>query len=207
MYETYCPYCDIYCKNSKGLSYHLSTTHEISRREYVIEMEYNGKTPICDRKGCNKPKFFSFGKFGKFCSAKCRANSPEHLLKSKSTLQKSQAKMTRFKNSHFGMTEYEYALWANKNFSKLGFEPQRIVNLNKLNVFIRKPGHWIRADFLHRERRIIIEVDGERHCPTTDSKRDKKLVQLGYVVLRFTNDQVIYKPNFVLRTIKKQLKI
>ncbi len=50
------------------------------------------------------------------------------------------------------------------------------------------------ADFLCRERRLIVEVDGATHCTDAermaDARRSAELERLGYVVFRVTNADV-----------------
>lgn len=48
-------------------------------------------------------------------------------------------------------------------------------------------------DFLCRAKRLVVEIDGYSHNtdPTRDAKRDEYLNSRGYVVMRFTNDDVL----------------
>jgi very-short-patch-repair endonuclease len=51
-------------------------------------------------------------------------------------------------------------------------------------------GSWV-VDFLCKERRLVIELDGGQHCECSrDRRRDADLNQRGYVVLRFWNSDV-----------------
>ena len=49
------------------------------------------------------------------------------------------------------------------------------------------------ADFLCRELRLIVEIDGYSHETRQggDAKRTRDLVEHGYKVIRFTNDEVL----------------
>ena len=48
------------------------------------------------------------------------------------------------------------------------------------------------CDFVCREQRLIIEVDGGQHNESaTDAIRDKRLIEDGYRVLRFWNNDVL----------------
>jgi very-short-patch-repair endonuclease len=49
------------------------------------------------------------------------------------------------------------------------------------------------VDFCCRSHRVVIEVDGEVHDAQheEDASRDKQLSDLGYIVLRFQNSEVI----------------
>lgn len=50
------------------------------------------------------------------------------------------------------------------------------------------------ADFLCKDLKLIIEVDGSSHNMKHDydEQRDKTLKELGYTTLRFTNEEVLY---------------
>ncbi|OQW72448.1 MAG: hypothetical protein BVN33_13260 [Proteobacteria bacterium ST_bin13] len=58
-------------------------------------------------------------------------------------------------------------------------------------------------DFLCRSKRLIVEIDGYSHDtdPTRDAKRDDYLNALGYVVMRFTNDDVMKNVDGVVSAI------
>ena len=62
------------------------------------------------------------------------------------------------------------------------------------------------VDFLARSEGLIIEVDGayhaERQKTEDDVIRTEFLQGLGYRVLRFTNEQVLYDINLVVQQIK-----
>ncbi|MEQ8744224.1 DUF559 domain-containing protein [Parasphingorhabdus sp.] len=60
------------------------------------------------------------------------------------------------------------------------------------------------ADFLCRELRLIIEIDGYSHemQQSDDDKRTKDLVRHGYKVVRFTNDDVLNNIEGVIRQIE-----
>jgi very-short-patch-repair endonuclease len=58
------------------------------------------------------------------------------------------------------------------------------------------------VDFVCRERRLIIEVDGGQHAESERDKiRDAALVAAGYLVLRFWNSDVLGNRSGVLQTI------
>lgn len=208
-YDNYCKFCEKTVTSSRALSYHLRMTHNMSRKEYVVETEYEGIAPQCENDNCDQEAYFEFSKFGKFCSAKCRANNDKHLQKSVDTLIEAQNKNSKHKKDHYGMTIYEWKLWKEGHLKRLGFDFQRIINFNSKNKFVREKDKWVRVDFLNEEFMLVIELDGWSHESSVneDSRRDKRLGKLGYTVLRFTNDDV--KNNFekVVRRIKRQLKI
>ena len=58
------------------------------------------------------------------------------------------------------------------------------------------------VDFVCRERRLIIEVDGGQHAESERDKiRDAALVAAGYLVLRLWNSDVLGNRSGVLETI------
>ena len=63
------------------------------------------------------------------------------------------------------------------------------------------------ADFLCRERGLIIELDGHSHDiqPERDVYRDRYLVEQGYRVLHFTNMEVLGNVEGVVSEIKRAL--
>lgn len=64
------------------------------------------------------------------------------------------------------------------------------------------------VDFVCLDEMLIIEVDGEYHLPQEQQEEDQKrtaiLQQLGYRVIRFTNDEVLFKIDEVLDNIKSK---
>jgi len=62
------------------------------------------------------------------------------------------------------------------------------------------------ADFLCRDRKLIVEVDGGQHAESThDQIRDAYLASEGYNVLRFWNSDVLGNIDGVLQTILASL--
>ena len=66
------------------------------------------------------------------------------------------------------------------------------------------------VDFVCLEKKLVIEVDGEYHF-TEDQKREdemrcKRLQEMGYHVLRFKNEEVLYKTDCVINIIQKKLQ-
>ena len=62
------------------------------------------------------------------------------------------------------------------------------------------------CDFVCRERRLIIEVDGGQHNESAaDAIRDRRLMDEGYRVLRFWNNDVLGNTEGVLMTIEAEL--
>jgi very-short-patch-repair endonuclease len=62
------------------------------------------------------------------------------------------------------------------------------------------------VDFLCREKRLIVELDGGQHADNQrDQVRDKWLVDHGYRVMRFWNNDVMRNIEGVLETIAAAL--
>jgi very-short-patch-repair endonuclease len=106
-------------------------------------------------------------------------------------LQRQRAKSLRTK-----MTRAETLLWRYlkaKHLGELSFRRQTPI------------GPYI-ADFVCHAARLIVEIDGETHDfeerQRRDAIRDRWLVSRGYVVLRFTNDDVLSNLEGMLITIR-----
>ena len=62
------------------------------------------------------------------------------------------------------------------------------------------------CDFVCRERRLVIEVDGGQHNESSaDVIRDRRLTEDSYCVLRFWNNDVLGNIEGVLTTIQIEL--
>ncbi|WP_257879223.1 MULTISPECIES: endonuclease domain-containing protein [Prevotella] len=96
------------------------------------------------------------------------------------------------------MTAAEKTLWSLLRRTFYGFKFRR---QHPINDFI--------ADFICLEAKLIIEVDGAYHNEpqqqVNDRVRTDILSDMGYKVIRFTNEEVLSNPKVVLRTIKEEL--
>ncbi|MBX5013613.1 endonuclease domain-containing protein [Rhizobium lentis] len=94
-------------------------------------------------------------------------------------------------------TEEEYHLWGDLRARRLnGYKFARQVPLGPFIV-----------DFLCRERRLIVEVDGFQHAENvTDQWRTEWLNANGYSVLRFWNQEVSRERRSALETILAALE-
>ncbi|PDT92141.1 DNA methyltransferase [Bradyrhizobium sp. Y36] len=62
------------------------------------------------------------------------------------------------------------------------------------------------CDFVCREKRLIVEVDGGQHNESaTDAVRDKRLAEKEYKVLRFWNNDILGNIEGVLTAIQTEL--
>ena len=63
------------------------------------------------------------------------------------------------------------------------------------------------VDFICKEKKLIIEIDGWQHCESdSDKKRDFYLQQCGYKVLRLWNNEVLKNLEGCLEIIKQALE-
>lgn len=96
------------------------------------------------------------------------------------------------------MTRAEAALWSRLRNRQIG------------GAKIRRQapvGPYI-VDFLCRERRLIIEIDGGQHAVTLgrDASRTAFLESRGYTVMRFWNNEVLANIDGVLQAISERLR-
>ena len=82
---------------------------------------------------------------------------------------------------------------------------------NQLGVKFRRQhsiGGYI-VDFFCKEKKLILEIDGEVHNTKTakeyDEVRDKFITSFGYFILRFYNSEVDNSIDVVLTKIKEKL--
>jgi very-short-patch-repair endonuclease len=87
-------------------------------------------------------------------------------------------------------TRAELALWnhvRDRQLNGLKFVRQQFI-----------AGYYV--DFVCREHRLIIEIDGGQHADNAaDQKRDAVLASLGYRVIRFWNNEVLANIEGVLQ--------
>jgi len=94
-------------------------------------------------------------------------------------------------------TPAERSLWAQLARSQLGARFSRQMPV----------GPWF-ADFLCREHRLVIELDGFSHDlqPDRDEARDRWMKDNGYRVLRFSNEAVRDNLEGVVLTISMEIE-
>lgn len=100
------------------------------------------------------------------------------------------------------MTKAELVLWEQLRRHmtrwKVVFEPQGVVAARYV------------ADFVCRQKWLVIELDGSIHrlarVRAKDKYRTKVLTRLGYRVVRFTNTQVLRNTGLVLEQILQLVK-
>ncbi|OWV85179.1 hypothetical protein ATY75_25450 [Rhizobium sp. N122] len=94
-------------------------------------------------------------------------------------------------------TEEEYRLWSDlRNRQLNGYKFARQV---PLGVYI--------VDFLCREERLVVEIDGFHHADNiSDMTRTLWLNRAGYSILRFWNHEITQERRAVLETILAALE-
>jgi len=95
------------------------------------------------------------------------------------------------------LTPAEFALWTRIRGRQLGgFKFVRQEPIDRYYV-----------DFVCRERRLIMELDGGQHAERTkDRQRDCRLSALGYRVIRIWNNDVIENVDGVLQMLSSELE-
>ncbi|HLC82777.1 MAG TPA: DUF559 domain-containing protein, partial [Bacteroidia bacterium] len=125
----------------------------------------------------------------------------------------------REKSDRFGWQTADPAIYALlKKYARENRQPQtkaedalwQCVRNRKLESKFRRQhpiGVYI-ADFICLDKKLIIEIDGEIHNDTKerDAARTEALNQLGFQVIRFTNEQVLNDIDSVLTSIKSRLE-
>jgi len=77
-------------------------------------------------------------------------------------------------------------------------------------IRLLEDGGRVRVDAQYTEARVVVEIDGHAHHASRrqrqrDAERDAALALEGWVVLRFTYDDVVERPTYVARTIRRAL--
>jgi leucyl-tRNA synthetase len=92
-------------------------------------------------------------------------------------------------------TEAESILWNMLRSKKLGYKFRQ---QHPIDIFI--------PDFVCLEKKLIVEVDGGHHFfeeqNILDTERTRILEELGYKIIRFTNEDVISNPHAVIASIE-----
>ena len=96
------------------------------------------------------------------------------------------------------LTEAESVLWSLLRGKQLGLIFRRQYIIDEYIV-----------DFVCLSKQLIVEVDGKYHLTEEqqelDEKRESRLKQLGFSMLRFTNEEVCITPDKVIEKIKSTL--
>jgi very-short-patch-repair endonuclease len=110
---------------------------------------------------------------------------------------KDNASTGRARSLRRAQTPAEFALWARIRSRQLGgFKFVRQEPIGRYYV-----------DFVCRDRRLIVELDGGQHAERRgDRERDGELCGLGYRVIRFWNNDVVENLDGVLQTLLSELE-
>lgn len=102
------------------------------------------------------------------------------------------------KKNRQNATEAESVFWSMVKASTLG---QRCIRQHIIGDYI--------VDFLFRRSRLIVEIDGGYHFTDEqqlyDTIRQEWLENQGFKVIRFTNQEVLFNPDYVITKIKQTL--
>jgi very-short-patch-repair endonuclease len=110
---------------------------------------------------------------------------------------KDQKRAERARSLRRALTPAELTLWTRIRARQLGgFKFARQEPIDRYYV-----------DFVCRERRLIVELDGGQHAEgPTDRQRDHALCALGYRVIRIWNNDVIENLDGVLQRLLSELE-
>jgi very-short-patch-repair endonuclease len=110
---------------------------------------------------------------------------------------KDERRVGRARSLRRALTPAEAKLWANlRNRQLAGFKFAR-----------QEPIGSYYADFVCRDRKLIVEVDGGQHAESaTDRQRDSNLAAFGYRVVRIWNSEVIENIEGVLQYLLSELQ-
>ncbi|MGI9584807.1 MAG: endonuclease domain-containing protein [Acidimicrobiia bacterium] len=99
------------------------------------------------------------------------------------------------KHNRRDMTAAEWRLWQDLRDAQLGYRFRR---QDPIGPFI--------ADFCCRNRRLVIEVDGDAHENSAkDRSRDHWFAHHGWFILRFDNEDILDHPDETLALIAQAL--
>ncbi len=94
-------------------------------------------------------------------------------------------------------TEAEKVIWEYLRNKKTGFRFRR---QHIIDIYI--------PDFVCLTKKVVIEIDGKIHLKNKekDGIRTCRFIELGYDILRFTNEEVLENPRLVFFKIKNYLE-
>jgi very-short-patch-repair endonuclease len=108
---------------------------------------------------------------------------------------------------------YEYGRDLRKsqtNAEDLLWQNLRNRKLEGLKFRRQHPLHKFIADFYCHEKKLVIEVDGDVHnsseAKESDEGRTFELKELGIIVIRFRNEEVLKNMSLVLKKIREVVK-
>ena len=109
------------------------------------------------------------------------------------------AKRTIFQNAELlrkNMTPAEKCLWQRLNKNQLGV---RFKAQHPVDIFI--------VDFYCHKHKLVVEVDGKIHLSQKeyDEGRTAELDRFDLKIIRFTNEEVLNKTDWVVEEIKKYI--
>ncbi|MDO8750034.1 MAG: endonuclease domain-containing protein [Dehalococcoidia bacterium] len=97
------------------------------------------------------------------------------------------------------MTDAERKLWAHLRLRQI--EGHKFRRQRPIGPYI--------VDFVCLQRRLVIEVDGSQHMQraSLDARRDAWLASVGFMVLRFWDNQVLNEMAAVTEAVAEALRV
>lgn len=96
------------------------------------------------------------------------------------------------------LTPAEKLLWQYRRENQAGYKIRQ-----------QHPMMWYVVDFYCHASRLVIEIDGHIHSlkdvSENDSEKEQNLVDQGLAIIRFTNQEVLTNPLYVVETIKNKI--
>jgi very-short-patch-repair endonuclease len=110
---------------------------------------------------------------------------------------KDEPRAGRARSLRRALTKPEFVLWNRIRNRQLG--GYKFVRQEPIGPYY--------ADFVCRERQLIVEVDGGQHANSpTDLQRDQDLAALGYRTIRIWNNEVLENIDGVLQMLMSELQ-
>ncbi|MDP2090706.1 MAG: endonuclease domain-containing protein [Candidatus Gracilibacteria bacterium] len=106
------------------------------------------------------------------------------------------------------MTKSEYLIW---NFLKGGSLGVKFLRQKPIYVYTDNSGldRYIIPDFFCFDKKLILEIDGcihnKKEIYELDKYKEELLINMGFIVLRVTNEEIKNDLNNVIKTIKQYL--
>ena len=103
------------------------------------------------------------------------------------------------------MTKEEVILWEKLRNRKI--ENTKFLRQHTIKFIYEGKMRFFVADFYCADKKLIIEIDGKIHLSQIekDKLRNEVLNELGYEVIRFTNEEVNNNIEYVIEKIKEWL--
>jgi len=186
--EFICKICNMVSMKENSLGHHLVDVHHISKEDYYLLFELGLNEliyPLCEC-GCGRKTEFLgiYEGHRQFYSVKCSVSIDRE--------------STKFRREHRGMSRVEWTLWENPTFKSL---------LPKRGKGFHYEGGISVPDFYFENMKLAVELDGGSHRYTKelDQEKEEGLKKLGWVILRFKNEEVLNNVDLVVNKIQETM--